>query len=162
MPSTTPRAHAPPPPPPPAIRNNPAPAVNINPPSVPSVAPPDALMVELLVYNGAPFKDHWAYWVCSRHDKQVGVLIHATGDVRNGFRFQAKRSYDFRYTTNPPIKRVPLQWVSAQFFDENAMLNWGDPKDDYMPVGPFEISAHRVNPPREDNEFRGRQGKFTS
>ncbi|KAA8651482.1 uncharacterized protein ATNIH1004_000370 [Aspergillus tanneri] len=24
---------------------------------------PGAFMVELLIFNGAPFKDHWAYWL---------------------------------------------------------------------------------------------------
>ncbi|THC95960.1 hypothetical protein EYZ11_004557 [Aspergillus tanneri] len=40
---------------------------------------PGAFMVELLIFNGAPFKDHWAYWVRSLTDRDIGVEIHATG-----------------------------------------------------------------------------------
>lgn len=34
-------------------------------PEVPAVGPTGAFMVELLIFNGYPFKDHWAYG-CAR------------------------------------------------------------------------------------------------
>jgi hypothetical protein len=109
--------------------------------------PPGAFLVELLIYNGHPFKDHWAYWVRSHTNKDLGVKIHATGDVRNGFEFEIKRSSNFRTNEIPPTKRIPLQWVDDQYFDEKAMFNNGEYKIDNVPVCQFEASAHKIKAP---------------
>ncbi|KZZ87175.1 hypothetical protein AAL_08433 [Moelleriella libera RCEF 2490] len=77
--------HAPPPPPPPSGNRRPAEVAAPVPPSVSLNGPAGAFLVELLIYNGFPFKDHWAYFVRSHYNTEFGVLIHATGDVRNGF-----------------------------------------------------------------------------
>ncbi|KAL5688554.1 hypothetical protein EMGR_000714 [Emarellia grisea] len=98
----------PPPPPPPPLSAGvvpaPASAPQPEPPTVAEQGPPGAFLVELLIYNGHPFKDHWAYWVRSHTDKDLGVKIHATGDVRNGFEFEIKRSSNFRTNELPPTK----------------------------------------------------------
>lgn len=91
--------------------------------------------------------DHWAYWICSHHDPETGVLIHATGDVRNGFQFEIKRSHDFRATGNRPSKRIPLQWVDGKYFNEAAMFNHGIRKIDTLPVCAFEASLHKIEAP---------------
>ncbi|KAJ5179978.1 hypothetical protein N7492_003188 [Penicillium capsulatum] len=78
--------------------------------SRPSV-PAGHSLVELLIYNGAPFKEHWAYWIRSRDNTDVGVMLEAAGDVMNGFRFEINRALDLTQTTPVPFKRVPLQWV---------------------------------------------------
>lgn len=104
-------------------------------------------MVELLIYNGSPFKDHWAYYVRSHTEVDIGVRIHATGDVRNGFKFEVKRSHDLTNTLDIPTKRVPLQWVDAQHFDEEVMLNWGVEKIDERPVCGFEACAYKPKAP---------------
>ncbi|ODM20279.1 hypothetical protein SI65_03332 [Aspergillus cristatus] len=140
---------SPPPPPPPAARQTPANSQAPKPPVVPATGPAGAFMVELLVYNGAPFKDHWAYWVRSHEDPDIGVLMHAAGDVRNGFKFEVRRSHDFRVTGNRPTKRIPLQWVGKEYFDEKAMLNCGKYKTDHIPACVFEASAHKVKAPEK-------------
>lgn len=146
---TPPKADAPLPPPPPppsavkAAATPPAP----KPPVVASTGPAGAFLVEFLMYNGAPFKDHWAYFVCSRAGLNKGVVIHATGDVMKGFEFEIKRSHDFAAISDFPMKRIPLQWVDARYFDEKAMMNNGSPKLDDMPVCGFEASAHKVKAP---------------
>lgn len=141
----------PPPPPPPPLSAGvvpaPAPAPQPEPPTVAEQGPPGAFLVELLIYNGHPFKDHWAYWVRSHTDKDLGVKIHATGDVRNGFEFEIKRSSNFRTNELPPTKRIPLQWVDGQYFDEKAMSNNGEHKIDNVPVCQFEASAHKIKAP---------------
>jgi len=104
-------------------------------------------MVELLIFNGSPFKDHWGYWVRSHANPDIGVELHATGDVRNGFEFEIKRSYDLKKTCNQPTTRIPLQWVDAKYFDERAMLNDGVQKFYNVPVCDFERSAHKVKVP---------------
>ncbi|RYO76717.1 hypothetical protein DL766_004165 [Monosporascus sp. MC13-8B] len=135
------------PPPPPAIKQAPAPPPGPKPPNVTGTGPAGAFLVELLIYNGAPFKDHWAYWVRSHNNPDIGVLIHATGDVKNGFKFEVKRSHDFQATGNRPTKRIPLQWVDARHFSEKAMFNGGKRKVDYIPVCGFEASVHKIKAP---------------
>lgn len=100
------RNDVPPPPPPPPLIGKTAPKL----PSVASEGPAGSYMVELLIFNGWPFKDHWAYWVRSHSDPDIGVQLHATGDVRNGFEFQIKRNYDFHDENSEcPSTGVPLQ-----------------------------------------------------
>ncbi|PWY91834.1 hypothetical protein BO94DRAFT_461712 [Aspergillus sclerotioniger CBS 115572] len=139
---------APPPPPPPLGSDRESTLLAApRPPIVAGTGPAGAFMVQLLIYNGHPFKDHWAYWVCSHASPDYGVMIHATGDVRNGFKFEVKRGHDFRATQNPPSKRIPLQWVSGEYFDEGTILNNGQYKIDNDPVCGFEASAHKVKAP---------------
>ncbi|KAK1987891.1 hypothetical protein LZ30DRAFT_745512 [Colletotrichum cereale] len=94
------------------------------PPAVALEGPHGAFLVELLVYNGSPVKDHWAYFVCSHGNRDIGVKIHATGDM-------------------------PLQWVDAQHLDEKAMLNHGKHKNDTVPVCGFEASVHKAKAPEK-------------
>lgn len=144
---------APPPPPPPSTNvsksSTPAPGPIVQPPSVGSIRPAGALLLELIIYNGKPFKDHWAYFVRSSVLPEVGVLIHATDDVRAGFELEIRRNYDFRMTNNQPSKRVPLQWIEAKFVDERAMCNNGTYKFDKNPVCLFEQSALKVKAPEK-------------
>ncbi|KND93224.1 hypothetical protein TOPH_02477 [Tolypocladium ophioglossoides CBS 100239] len=79
--------------------------------------------------------NHWAYWVPSNAKPIVGVLIHATGDVRNGFKLETKRKYDL-------LGRCPV-------LDEKAMLNGGEGKYDDVPVGGLEVSARKVKAPEK-------------
>ncbi|KAH9979118.1 hypothetical protein BGW80DRAFT_1283103 [Lactifluus volemus] len=143
-------AAPPPPPPPPAVDKSKAPLTGPpvpNPPVVAETGPVGAFLVELLVYSGRPFKDHWAYFVRSHTNPDIGVIIHAAGDVRNGFQFEIKRSHDFQATGNHPSQRIPLQWVDAKYFDEKAMLNNGKRIVVHEPVCGFEASAHKVEVP---------------
>ncbi|KAE8135380.1 hypothetical protein BDV38DRAFT_252698 [Aspergillus pseudotamarii] len=136
----------PPPPPPPPLIGKIAP----KPPNVASEGPAGSYLVELLIFNGWPFKDHWAYWVRSHSDPDIGVQLHATGDVRNGFEFQIKRNYDFHDENSEcPSTRTPLQWIDGKYFDERAMMNNGVFKLDNMPVCGFEASAYKVKAPEK-------------
>ncbi|KAI0387045.1 hypothetical protein F5Y04DRAFT_275502 [Hypomontagnella monticulosa] len=122
------------------------------PPSAPNVAttgPPGTWLVELLIFNGSPFKDHWAYWVCKGSNSDVGLMVHATGDVRDGFKFEAKRSLDFDLTENRYSKRIPLQWIDSKYFDEAAIFNNGVYECDDKPVCEFEKSAYKVKAPEK-------------
>ncbi|KAE8340205.1 hypothetical protein BDV24DRAFT_175485 [Aspergillus arachidicola] len=136
----------PPPPPPPPLIGKTAP----KPRSVASEGPAGAYLVELLIFNGRPFKDHWAYWVRSHSSPDIGVQLHATGDVRNGFVFQIKRNYDFHDENSEcPSTRIPLQWIDGKFFDERAMMNNGVFKLDDVPVCGFEASVYKVKAPEK-------------
>ncbi|CAG8085585.1 unnamed protein product [Penicillium salamii] len=138
----------PPPPPPPAAMKFPT-SMAPQPPLVASPGPSGTFQVELLIYNGSPFKDHWAYWVRSRTNPDIGVKIHATGNVGNGFELEIKRCIDLQTTDERPTKRVPLQWVDGKYFDQNAMLNNGESKIDNKTVCRFEASAFEVKAPEK-------------
>ncbi|KNG91063.1 hypothetical protein ANOM_000754 [Aspergillus nomiae NRRL 13137] len=136
--------HPPPPPPSPPLIGKTAPKL----PTVASEGPTGAYLVELLIFNGWPFKDHWAYWIRSPSDPDIGVQLHATGDVRNGFEFQIKRNYDFHDDNSErPSTRIPLQWIDGKYFDERAMMNNGVLKLDNVPVCGFEASVYKVKAP---------------
>jgi hypothetical protein len=114
---------------------------------VAETGPVGAFLVELLVYTGGLFKNHWAYFVRSHTNRDIGIMIHAAGDVMNGFKFEIKRCHDFQATGNHPSQRIPLQWVDAKYFDEKAMFNNGVRVVVDQPVGGFEISAAKVKVP---------------
>lgn len=137
------------PPPPPVAKKFPAPAPVPKPPVVSPTGPEGAFLVELMMYNGSPFKDHWAYWISSRVNPDVGVAMDAAGDVRSGFEFQIRRNLDLTDSSNQPWKRVPLQWVDGKHFDEARMFNGGEFKVDTVPVCGFEASAHKVKVPEK-------------
>ncbi|PGH11834.1 hypothetical protein AJ79_04631 [Helicocarpus griseus UAMH5409] len=128
-------------------------------PAVSFKGPTGSFLVELLTYNGAPFHDHWALWVSLHDDPNFGVYIHATGDVRNGFTFELKRSYHLDEASDSiPTTRIPLQWVDAEHFDEKAMFNDGKETFDHVPVCEFETSVHKVEAPKKSLNSVGDQG----
>jgi hypothetical protein len=134
----------PPPPPPPSFR---APATDTGArqtPSAPVVSengPAGGLLLELIKHNGAPFNDHWAYFVQSTSNSCVGIVYEAIGDVRSGFQLQVRRNHNL--TSDPPSTRIPLQWIDGKFMNEESMLNG----EDFMPVCIFEESLHKVKVP---------------
>lgn len=75
---------------------------------MPTDGPPGAFLVELLIYNGFPFMDHWAYFVRSHHSSSLGVRIHATGAVNVGFDLEIQRMHNVDTYEDKPYKRIPL------------------------------------------------------
>lgn len=106
------------------------------PPTLPPTTPPNTYLVSLLIYP-----NHWAYYIPSPVAPNIGVLLHATGDTKTGFKFSIQRSYDLSLPENqnpPPTHRIPLQWVDERWFDEERMLNGGVCVEDWKPVCGFE------------------------
>ncbi|KAI0418960.1 hypothetical protein F5X98DRAFT_97036 [Xylaria grammica] len=52
--------------------------------------------IYLIVYKSPLFPAHWALWVPSAADANVGKRIHAEGDAAAGFRLSFDRNYDIR------------------------------------------------------------------
>ncbi|TGO09660.1 hypothetical protein BTUL_0158g00240 [Botrytis tulipae] len=105
---------SPPPPPLPPIFFKPFTPAKLPPtPSPPTLGSPNTFLIELLIYNGHPYKDHWAYFIRSPSHISIGVRLHATGDVRNGFRFEIQQEHNLYTTEDIPTKRIPLQWVDG-------------------------------------------------
>ncbi|KAF5547043.1 hypothetical protein FPHYL_10335 [Fusarium phyllophilum] len=134
----------PPPPPPPAFR---APATDASStpqaPVVPESCAAGGLLLELIKHNGAPFNDHWAYFVRSSSSSSVGIVYEAIGDVRNGFQRQIRRNLDLN--SDPPSARIPLHLIDAAFVNEESMLHEQEP----IPVCTFEESLHKVKVPEK-------------
>jgi hypothetical protein len=110
---------------------------------------PDSFMAELLIFiNKPPDKNHWAFFIRSHIDRNIGAVTHATGSVDKGFELEIKRHYKFNEfgSGSLPI-RILLQWIDAKNIDEEAMLNNREYKLDYKPVCKFEMSAYKVAPP---------------
>ncbi|UNI21191.1 hypothetical protein JDV02_007202 [Purpureocillium takamizusanense] len=164
MPSA-PAPPPPPPPPPPALQQpfssgghagSREPQTRLEQPVVPAHGPPGSFLVELFVYNGHPFKHHWAYFVRSSHGPGRGVKIHATGDVNHGFTLEFKRGYDLGHTDDQqPTTRIPLQYIDGRNVDERAMFNNGVSKIDDAPVCRFESSAYKIKAPEKSLHSAG-------
>ncbi|KAF5635391.1 hypothetical protein F25303_8538 [Fusarium sp. NRRL 25303] len=134
-----------PPPPPPLSFRTPA-TGNRSPPQAPVVSqsgPAGGLLLELIKHNGAPFNDHWAYFVRSSLNPSVGIVYEAIGDVRSGFQRQIRRNHDL--THDPPSSLIPLQWLEGNFVNEELMLHG----QESMPMCAFEESLHKVKVPEK-------------
>ncbi|KAJ6790416.1 hypothetical protein PWT90_07659 [Aphanocladium album] len=139
----------PPGPAPPARKLGKAPSIQPSPPVVEENGPSEAFILELIIANGYPFKDHWSYFIRSHRHPDVGTVIHATGEVANGFRFDIKRCFDLGEEGNRPSKRILLQWLEGKYVNEERMLNGGVFKFDTAPVCPFEESVHKIKVPEK-------------
>eukprot|EP00088_Acartia_fossae_P060581 TRINITY_DN72569_c0_g1_i1.p1 TRINITY_DN72569_c0_g1~~TRINITY_DN72569_c0_g1_i1.p1 ORF type:complete len:176 (-),score=22.45 TRINITY_DN72569_c0_g1_i1:96-623(-) len=118
-----------------------------DPPNVPDSGPAGARLLELLIYDGHPFKNHWAFFVRSGSDKKLGNVIHATGDVRNGFTLQIKRNHDFAETSSQPMERIRIGWIEEGRFNDEAFGD-GKYKEDYKASGgDLEESMFKVAAP---------------
>ncbi|KAL2816646.1 hypothetical protein BDW59DRAFT_153123 [Aspergillus cavernicola] len=137
----------PPPPPPSAIGLRTNNTTIPHPPSVPPHSPPNSFRVSLLIYNGHPFNDHWAYFVQSHANPDLGVKIHATGSVSTGFLFEVKRNHNLRDTEDVPTKSIPLHWVDGILFNETDMLGDGGERIDHEPTCGFERSVYKAKVP---------------
>ena len=106
---------------------------------------PGSFLVELIVYSGHPFNDHWAYFIRSHdHDPDVGVMMDAVGDVSQGFDLEIKRNHSVRDNSPQPMKRIELEWIDSKHFDKTAM---SDDRLNHKPAGAFEVTACKVLPP---------------
>lgn len=93
------------------------------------------------MYNGAPFHDHWAFFLARAEEPATGDRIHAKGDVRVGFEFQIERDVNLQTVDDPPSRRIQLQWVEGQYTElEGEAI-------DHRPVSRFENCIHEVAVP---------------
>lgn len=102
--------------------------------------PAGSLLLELLTYNGAPFHDHWAFFLV--RSGSSGDRIHAKGDVRVGFEFQIEKGHNIRDTSDLPSKRTPLQWIEAKYLAVEGQEN-----GDGRPGSQFEECVREVEVP---------------
>lgn len=108
---------------------------------------PGAFLVELLTFNGYPFRDHWAYWVSSHSDPDIGLFMHASGNVARGFQFEIERVCRLG-SGQTPTKKIKLQWVNREHFI-GATSEGETSRPDHVPVCGFERSAHKVPVPEK-------------
>lgn len=60
-----------------------------------------ARTIYLIVYNSRLFPAHWAIWIPSQSDPDIGRIINAAGDVLTGFDITFERNYDITAETRP-------------------------------------------------------------
>ncbi|KAK3385272.1 hypothetical protein B0H63DRAFT_472640 [Podospora didyma] len=139
----------PPPPPPPAPAPAPAPkpVTKITPPVVAATGPAGFLRVDLLVYNGHPFKDHMALAVRHPTKKNIVNIIHASGSVKTGFTFEVKRYWDITMSGSPPTEQIPLMWVDPKYFDDKMWNGNAKKRDSAARLCEFEKSCYKEPAP---------------
>ncbi|KAL4881666.1 hypothetical protein BJY04DRAFT_188554 [Aspergillus karnatakaensis] len=137
----------PPPPPPPVATRSSIPTL----PTVAVTAPPGSFLIELLVYNGAPFADHWAYFVRSNKDPNIGVLVEAAGNPLTGFWIEIKRGHNITPggDNDVPTKRVPLQWLGQEHVDEMVLEDTAVFEQGQRPACSLEQSLLKTKAPEK-------------
>ncbi|CRG88448.1 cyclopropane-fatty-acyl-phospholipid synthase [Talaromyces islandicus] len=80
-------------------------------PPITAAHPEGAFLMHLITFTGSPSMDHWAYWISIDSETDIGVVIHATADVRNGFQLGIKRSRDLGAPANKPTTKTSPQWI---------------------------------------------------
>ncbi|KAJ5219931.1 hypothetical protein N7468_009135 [Penicillium chermesinum] len=115
-----------------------------HPPAITADRPPGALLVTLLTFNGSlGVLDSFEF------EPEPGIVIHAKGDVRNGFQLEIKRNHNLLEDDPRPSKQIPLQWVGESWINEPAMLNHGIVKIDSAPCCPLEDSLFKIPAPEK-------------
>lgn len=77
--------------------------------------------IYLIVYNSRLFPAHWALWIPSLSEPDIGKRIHAEGDALTGFQIYFERNYDIS-TTARAHQAIPL----AQVLDHYVVDVTGD------------------------------------
>ncbi|KAI0111285.1 hypothetical protein GGR51DRAFT_72408 [Nemania sp. FL0031] len=52
--------------------------------------------ISLIIYKSPFFPAHWAMWVPSEANQDIGKRIHIEGDVANGFKLSFNRNYNIK------------------------------------------------------------------
>ncbi|KAF1956563.1 hypothetical protein CC80DRAFT_492104 [Byssothecium circinans] len=52
--------------------------------------------VNLVVFNSPLFPAHWALFTPHSNNQQVGTMIHAVGDAKDGFETRFERNYNIK------------------------------------------------------------------
>ncbi|KAL2683282.1 hypothetical protein Neosp_007752 [[Neocosmospora] mangrovei] len=60
-----------------------------------------ARTIFLIVYNSRLFPAHWAIWIPSQSDPNVGKIVNAAGDVLTGFDITFERNYNISAESRP-------------------------------------------------------------
>ncbi|KAK0714407.1 hypothetical protein B0T21DRAFT_375833 [Apiosordaria backusii] len=115
----------PPPPPPlpppdllqgPGSKHAPEPKASPN-LNIPATGPPNSVPVSLLIYNGWPFANHWEYFIASPTHPNLGVVLQAAGNVKEGFWLEIKRGWDISLPGQKPNQIVRLGWVTDELVE---------------------------------------------
>ncbi|KAL1841532.1 hypothetical protein VTJ49DRAFT_6961 [Mycothermus thermophilus] len=142
----------PPPPPPVSLPNAPPPSTStthqpshtpqsILTPNIPPTGPPNTVLLSLLIYNGYPFCDHWEYFVSApasapepsiapsvdaSHASDIGTVLQAKGNVREGFVLEVKRGWDISQPGQRPDRVVRLGWVDRGLLEPVGEVLFGE------------------------------------
>ncbi|OAA55561.1 hypothetical protein SPI_08245 [Niveomyces insectorum RCEF 264] len=102
--------------------------------------------LHLIVYHRALFKAHWALFIPSVGDPNLGRSIHAVGDARTGFQVTFGRNYDVA-TTGRSHSLIFLGYVDAAYIDDASTSGDGSHTTDHVPKDRIEDYAASVPAP---------------
>ncbi|KAF2438885.1 hypothetical protein P171DRAFT_423329 [Karstenula rhodostoma CBS 690.94] len=84
-----------------------------------------ARTIYLAVFSNGSKPAHWAIWLPSPKNHEVGKLVHVTGNPATGFYLEFKRNYDFS-TTYRGYRILALAQVNDQFVKDTTELEGKD------------------------------------
>lgn len=120
---------------------------------VPVTGPSNSVLVSLLIYNGWPFADHWEYFVGSPNSPDVGVVVQAAGDVREGFWLEIKRGWDLSLFDGQRQveKKVPLGWILQELVQplDEVFRKDAEPVIQQQPKCELERALFKVTAPEK-------------
>ncbi|KAK4691335.1 hypothetical protein P7C71_g5640, partial [Lecanoromycetidae sp. Uapishka_2] len=96
----------------------------------------------LIVYNSPLFPAHWAIFIPTTANHDLGKVIHATGDVLNGFALEFKRGYDLSATSRKKTL-IPLCTVDSKYVIDGP----ADRSTDQKPIDHIESIAATIPAP---------------
>ncbi|KAI0973578.1 hypothetical protein F4678DRAFT_425193 [Xylaria arbuscula] len=100
--------------------------------------------IYLIIYKSPLFPAHWALWVPSEANPNIGKRIHAEGDAATGFRLSFDRNYDI---TQDPRK---YEILALAEIERDLLLDTpgdGANRVDAEPRDAVETVAAKVPPP---------------
>ena len=104
--------------------------------------------VYLAVFSNGSKPAHWAIYIPTTGQQQVGKTVHVTGNTATGFYLEFKRNHDPSEEGRHLI--IPLGEANEQYITDTA----GEPSRDTTARDRFETTALTVPPPgRSPNPF---------
>lgn len=108
-----------------------------------------ARSISLIVFSNGTKPAHWAIWIPTAGQQDIGKLLHVTGNPATGFFLEFKRNYDLR-TTRRGYRIVALAQVNDQYVTDTPNVHGVDT----TARDRLESMATRVTPPgRSANPF---------
>lgn len=98
--------------------------------------------IKLIVYSSPLFPAHWALFIPTAANPDVGKIIHATGDVLQGFEVEFKRGYN-EADTKRRKEVIDLCTVDGAYVDDGPLQR----STDKRPIDDIERKAAAIPTP---------------
>ena len=106
--------------------------------------------IKLIVYPSPLFPAHWALFVPTAANPDVGKIINTTGDVLHGFGLEFKRGYDL-VATSSRKEVIDLCTVDAAHVNDGPL----ERRADKIPIDNIERKAAAIPVPGKSLKSAG-------